>query len=134
MNLPDQTPSDLPQPRTVTESTGLEDLEQSLQEAEEMLDLVKARLTQVRSAQQQKGHLEARLSELTAELNKDPIAPSAELSAELDTIKTQLAATWEALESQLITWRDREEQFWQFLRFSGLGFGLALFLNFLARQ
>ena len=109
----------------------VDDLERSLQEAEELLNHVKTRFTQVRLAQQKQAQLEERLSGL--ETDPGPVSQS-DLSAELESIKSQLAATWEELESQLITWRDKEELFWQFLRFSGIGFGLAVFLNFLAKQ
>jgi DNA repair exonuclease SbcCD ATPase subunit len=90
------------------------DVGRSLQEAEELLSLVKARYEQIQLAKTQQPELEARLSEL---------------KAELETVKTNLAKTWEDLESQLITWRDKEELFWQFLRFAGIGFALAMLIN-----
>jgi predicted RNase H-like nuclease (RuvC/YqgF family) len=95
-----------------------ETIERSLQESEELLNHVKERFAQVQSSQAQQIDLEGRLSEL---------------KVEIESIKSQLAATWEELESQLITWRDREELFWQFLRFSGIGFALAMLLNFLIK-
>ncbi len=93
---------------------GVEEIGRSLQEAEELLDAVKTRYQQIQSAKVQQPELEARLSEL---------------KTELETVKTQLATTWEDLESQLITWRDKEELFWQFLRFAGIGFALAMLVN-----
>jgi hypothetical protein len=90
------------------------DVGRSLQEAEELLGLVKARYEQIQLAKTQQPELEARLSEL---------------KTELETVKINLAKTWEDLESQLITWRDKEELFWQFLRFAGIGFGLAMLIN-----
>jgi septal ring factor EnvC (AmiA/AmiB activator) len=96
------------------EPTPFEATGQSLQEAEELLRHIKERFTQVQAAQAQQTELEGRLSEL---------------NTEIEFIKSQLAATWEELESQLITWRDKEELFWQFLRFSGIGFALAMLLN-----
>jgi hypothetical protein len=90
------------------------DVGRSLQEAEELLGLVKARYEQIQLAKIQQPELETRLTEL---------------KAELETVKTSLAKIWEDLESQLITWRDKEELFWQFLRFAGIGFGLAMLIN-----
>jgi DNA repair exonuclease SbcCD ATPase subunit len=96
------------------EADEVADVGRSLQEAEELLGLVKARYEQIQLAKTQQPELEARLSEL---------------KAELETVKTNLAKTWEDLESQLITWRDKEELFWQFLRFAGIGFALAMLIN-----
>jgi ABC-type phosphate transport system auxiliary subunit len=96
------------------EADNVADVGRSLQEAEEILGLVKARYEQIQLAKIQQPELEARLSEL---------------KAELETVKTNLAKTWEDLESQLITWRDKEELFWQFLRFAGIGFALAMLIN-----
>ncbi len=100
------------------EPTPFEMTGQSLQEAEELLSHIKERFIQVQSAQVQQTELEGRLSEL---------------NIEIESVKSQLAATWEELESQLITWRDREEWFWQFLRFSGIGFALAMTLNYFVK-
>ncbi len=97
------------------EPTPFEMTGRSLQEAEELLSHIKERFTQVQSAQAQQAELEGRLSEL---------------NTEIESLKSQLTATWEELESQLITWRDKEELFWQFLRFSGIGFALAMLLHF----
>ena len=90
------------------------DVGRSLQEAEELLDAVKTRYQQIQTAKTQQPELETRLLEL---------------KTELEAVKTQLAQTWEDLESQLITWRDKEELFWQFLRFAGVGFALAMVIN-----
>ncbi|WP_404786723.1 hypothetical protein [Altericista sp. CCNU0014] len=92
----------------------VEDVGRSLQEAEELLDAVKTRYQQIQTAKAQQPELEARL---------------AELKAELETVKANLAKTWEDLESQLVTWRDKEELFWQFLRFAGIGFAIAMLIN-----
>lgn len=118
-----------------------DDVARSLLEAEELLNEVKARYAQIQAAKEKQPELEARLSELKAEETcyaqgqLDPSQPPdreahlSQIKAELETVKTQLASTWEDLESQLITWRDKEELFWQFLRFAGIGFALALILN-----
>jgi DNA repair exonuclease SbcCD ATPase subunit len=118
-----------------------DDVARSLREAEELLNEVKARYAQIQAAKEQQPELEARLSELKAEEARyaqgrsDPSQPPdreahlSQIKTELETVKTQLASTWEDLESQLITWRDKEELFWQFLRFAGIGFALALILN-----
>jgi len=118
-----------------------DDVARSLLEAEELLNEVKARYAQIQAAKEKQPELEARLSELKAEEARyaqgqsDPSQPPdreahlSQIKTELETVKTQLASTWEDLESQLITWRDKEELFWQFLRFAGIGFALALILN-----
>jgi ABC-type phosphate transport system auxiliary subunit len=118
-----------------------DDVARSLLEAEELLNEVKARYAQIQAAKEKQPELEARLSELKTEEARyaqgqlDPSQPPdreahlSQIKAELETVKTQLASTWEDLESQLITWRDKEELFWQFLRFAGIGFALALILN-----
>jgi peptidoglycan hydrolase CwlO-like protein len=116
-------PTDRPPSENVTsaetnakgEPTAFETTERSLQEAEELLSHIKERFIQIQSAQAEQTDLKGRLSEL---------------NTEIDSLKSQLAETWEQLESQLITWRDKEELFWQFLRFSGIGFGLAMLLNY----
>ncbi|MGB8699886.1 MAG: hypothetical protein WCD18_10760 [Thermosynechococcaceae cyanobacterium] len=90
------------------------DVAQSLEEAEAFLKALRERYDQVQQAKTQQPDLEARL---------------AELQAEVEAVKTQLAKTWEDMESQLVTWRDKEELFWQFLRFAGIGFALAMLLN-----
>jgi ABC-type phosphate transport system auxiliary subunit len=135
MEPTEQTP---PTDRTEQNS---DDVARSLLEAEELLNEVKARYAQIQAAQEKQPELEARLSELKAEETRyaqgqldpsqqpDREARLSEIKTELETVKTQLASTWEDLESQLITWRDKEELFWQFLRFAGIGFALALILN-----
>jgi predicted RNase H-like nuclease (RuvC/YqgF family) len=99
---------------TIEELTPLETVGRSLQESEELLGHIKARFTQVQSSQEQQTALEERLSEL---------------NTEIEALNSQLTATWEELESQLITWRDKQELFWQFLRFAGVGFAVAMLLN-----
>lgn len=109
-NVPEPSPSEPSEPST---EDGVE-IGRSLQEAEELLSEIKARYQQIQLAKAQQPELEARLNEL---------------KAELETVKISLAKTWEVLESQLITWRDKEELFWQFLRFAGIGFALAMLIN-----
>ena len=131
MDPQDVSTESLDQSRAPEESALLNELEQSLLETEELLNHVKARFTEVRSAQERQTQLKDRLLEIKG--NSDP-TPSSELKSELESIQAQLTSTWEELESQLITWRDQQELFWQFLRFSGIGFFLALLLNFLAKR
>ncbi len=111
----EQNAQESSQPVSAPEDTGdVADVGRSLQEAEEILSALKERYEQIQLAKTQQPELEARLSEL---------------KTELETVKTNLAKTWEDLESQLVTWRDKEELFWQFLRFAGIGFGLAMLIN-----
>ena len=100
--------------------SALTDIEQSLAEAESLLNELKQRYHQVQSAQQQ--HLE-----LQEQLQQDP------LPSEVNQLKQQLEMLEVDLESRLITWRDQRELFWQFLRFAGVGFVGALLLNWLIR-
>jgi hypothetical protein len=113
MEPAEQNASESSQPMPSTDN-GVEEIGRSLQEAEELLGAVKVRYQQIHTAKIQQPELEARLLEL---------------KTELETVKIQLATTWEDLESQLITWRDKEELFWQFLRFAGVGFALAMLIN-----
>jgi hypothetical protein len=108
------TDQNLPESSPPSDSSEVLDVGRSLQEAEELLNEVKARYQQIQLAKTQQPELETRLNEL---------------KAELETAKANLARTWEDLESQLITWRDKEELFWQFLRFAGIGFALAMLIN-----
>jgi predicted nuclease with TOPRIM domain len=108
-------------------------IEASIQEAEELLHELKTRYSQVKAAQSRKPELEARVAELETELKDKTQANNADLKAELESIKNQLFSTWEELESQLITWRDKQELFWQFLRFAGIGFIAAFILHRLVK-
>ena len=87
------------------------DFERTLAEVEAALDQLKQRYDQVRSAQQQRSGLQQQMNQLQQQLEL----------LEVD------------LESRLITWRDKRELFWQFLRFAGIGFVTALLLNHLIR-
>jgi chromosome segregation ATPase len=115
MEPTEQNAPESSQPESAPEDTGdVADVGRSLQETEEILGALKERYEQIQLAKTQQPELEARLSEL---------------KTELETVKTNLAKTWEDLESQLVTWRDKEELFWQFLRFAGIGFALAMLIN-----
>jgi chromosome segregation ATPase len=135
-NLPESI-----QPPTIHAATehAATDIAQSLEEAEEMLKAVKERYTQVQAAKTRQPELEAHMQALNAELETarrqqpESEVRLQELKAELETVKGQLAQTWEDLESQLITWRDKEELFWQFLRFAGIGFALAMLINYFVK-
>jgi chromosome segregation ATPase len=132
------TEQNLPESTQPTESHTATDIAQSLEEAEELLKAVKERYSQVQAAKNRQPELEARMQALNAEIEtakqqSESETRLQELQAELETIKGQLAKTWEDLESQLITWRDKEELFWQFLRFAGIGFALAMLVNYFAK-
>jgi chromosome segregation ATPase len=115
MEPTEQNAPESSQPESAPEDTGdVADVGRSLQEAEEILGALKERYEQIQLAKTQQPELETRLNEL---------------KTELETVKTNLAKTWEDLESQLVTWRDKEELFWQFLRFAGIGFALAMLIN-----
>jgi chromosome segregation ATPase len=132
------TEQNLPESTQPAESHTATDIAQSLEEAEEMLKAVKERYNQVQAAKNRQPELEARMQALNAEIEtakqqSESETRVQELKAELEAVKAQLAKTWEDLESQLITWRDKEELFWQFLRFAGIGFALAMLVNYFVR-
>jgi chromosome segregation ATPase len=132
------TEQNLPESTQPTEPYTPTDIAQSLEEAEEMLKAVKERYSQVQAAKNRQPELEARMQALNAEIEtakqqSESETRVQELKAELEAVKAQLAKTWEDLESQLITWRDKEELFWQFLRFAGIGFVLAMLVNYFVK-
>jgi chromosome segregation ATPase len=134
-------PSDFANPHSPpSESSAISEdldakLELSIQEAEDMLQEVKTRYAQVKAARSRQIDLTEKAAALQADLAEakgqktDSQEQATAIEAELASIKTQLAETWKELESQLITWRDQQELFWQFLRFAGIGFLAAILLN-----
>lgn len=82
------------------------DFEQNLIKVEESLQSLKARYTQVKTAQQTQAELKQRLARLQLEKEK---------------IKEQLENLEVELESRLLTWSSQSEIFWQIVRFLGLG-------------
>ncbi|MBW4659791.1 MAG: DUF2203 domain-containing protein [Drouetiella hepatica Uher 2000/2452] len=105
------------------------DFEQSLQEVEQSLLLLKARYAQVQADRQQQEVLQQRLSETQRQMRRDR---SQSLKAELKQIQQQLEGLELALESQLFSWSGLKEVFWQAVRFGGLGVMLGWLLKSLA--
>ncbi|NCJ06966.1 hypothetical protein GS597_10690 [Synechococcales cyanobacterium C] len=90
------------------------DIEAAIAEAETTLNTVKSRYLHLESAQAQKTQLQEQLTKLRQEIEQ--------LQNHLELVEIEL-------ESRLITWKDRREWFWQFLRYAGIGFVAALILH-----
>lgn len=101
-------------------ASALTDIEQALTEAETLLNELKQRYQQILLAQQQRSVVQEQLQQES-------------LPSEVSQLKQQLELLEVELESRLITWRDKRELFWQFLRFAGVGFVGALLLHMLIR-
>ncbi|MGB7413352.1 MAG: hypothetical protein WA902_04005 [Thermosynechococcaceae cyanobacterium] len=117
------------------------DIEQSLSEAEATLSILRTRYQNIQRAQKQQPLLEQQLQELqeqAQQLRKESGSQQErlELREEIGKVQEQLEIIELELESRLfklLTWRDKKEWFWQFLRFSGIGFGAALLIGHLTR-
>ncbi|MGF1604140.1 MAG: DUF2203 domain-containing protein [Thermosynechococcaceae cyanobacterium] len=117
------------------------DIEQSLSEAEATLNTLKIRYQNIQRAQEQQPLLEQKLQELQEQAHQlrkesDSQQERLALRKEIDNVQEQLEIIELELESRLfklLTWRDKKEWFWQFLRFSGIGFGAALLIGHLTR-
>lgn len=91
-----------------------DEFERSLIEVEASLVDLKQRYTQVQHDLQCQAQLQQRRQELGK--TKDP-----QFQAELKQIKAQLETIEVNLESQLFSWGNLKEPFWQAVRFGGLG-------------
>lgn len=111
MESPEQPPQKTA-PSEVTEHEN--NFEQALSEVEEWLQNLRNRHQQIQTAQRQRQQLQEQWHQP---------------QADLEQLKEQLEILEIELESRLITWKDRREWFWQFLRLAGLGFILALVLD-----
>jgi hypothetical protein len=114
-------------------------IEQSLYESETTLNILKTRYQNIQRAQQQQPLLQQQLQELQAQQLRQESGPQQELlelKEDIDKVQEQLEIIELELESRLfklLTWRDKKEWFWQFLRFSGIGFGAALLIKHLTQ-
>lgn len=98
------------------------DFEQTLQEFERSLLLLKARYAQVQSDQQIQQELQQELTQVQQHiLQSRSKKRQVELKRELKQLKARLEETELALESQLFSWGGLREVFWQAIRFGGLG-------------
>ncbi len=119
-------PSQSPRPGADSDDT---DFEQSFQEVEQSLLLLKERYIQIQADQQQQQVLQQRLGDTQRQMRRDR---SQSLKAELKQIQQQLEGLEVALESQLFSWSGLKEVFWQAVRFGGLGVILGWLLKSLA--
>ena len=98
------------------------DFEQTLQEFERSLLLLKARYAQVQSDQQIQQELKQELTQVQSHvLQSRSKKRRIELKRELKQLKARLEEIELALESQLFSWGGLREVFWQAIRFGGLG-------------
>ena len=105
------SPSDAPTPDDA-------DLGQSLAEAEQSLEQLKARYLQVQQDLQDKAALQADLAATQAEYRRQRIPA---LRSEIKQLQHRIEELEIALESQLVSWGWVRETFWQVVRFGGLG-------------
>jgi peptidoglycan hydrolase CwlO-like protein len=111
---PSKNPSSGSEPTSSHQREDELNFEQEFEEAEVLLQSLKERYSQIQIAQQHRTELGERLHQLQAELHQ---------------VKAQIEAVEIELESRLFTWSSRQEIFWQFLRFAGLGFLAGLLLK-----
>jgi hypothetical protein len=98
------------------------DFDQTLQDVERSLLLLKARYAQVRSDQQIQQDLKQELTQVQRQvLQSRSQKRKTELKRELKQLKEKLEETELALESQLFSWGGLREVFWQIVRFGGFG-------------
>jgi len=90
------------------------EFERSFNEAERLLQDIRERYLQIRTAQQHQAELHQQRDQLKMELCR---------------VKAELEALEVDLESQLFSWSSQKEVFWQVIRFVGLGFVLGQILN-----
>ena len=115
------------------------DVEQALTETETTLNTLKERYQNIQTAQKQKPEIQEQLQQLqnkAKQLQKESPRRQEQLQqlqADIAQLQEQLEHIDIVLESRLFKWW-KEEAFWQFLRFSGLGFGAALLLNHLTQS
>ncbi len=87
------------------------EFEQAFAEVESLLQNLKERYLQIRTAKQHRTELQQRLHQLQAELRQ---------------VKETLEALEVDLESRLFSWSSQREVFWQVVRFVGLGIVVGL--------
>jgi predicted RNase H-like nuclease (RuvC/YqgF family) len=98
------------------------DFEQTLQDVERSLLLLKARYAQVQSDQKIQQDLKQELTQVQQHvLQSRSKKRQVDLKRELKQLKARLEETELALESQLFSWSGLREVFWQVVRFGGLG-------------
>jgi chromosome segregation ATPase len=101
------------------QDTGADEFEQALSEVERSLQSLKERYAQVQRDRRRQTELQQRRELLRRELRQTSDRQA--LQAELKQIKEQLEIIELNLESQLFSWGNLKEPFWQAVRFGGLG-------------
>ncbi|WP_299493335.1 hypothetical protein [Acaryochloris sp. IP29b_bin.137] len=106
----------------------------ALTEAEQTLQQLRDRYLEIKTAQAEKAQLEKKLADVQADMTaKAKTAEKlAELQTELEQVQDQIRTLGMTLESQLWKWHDLKEPFWQFIRYFGLGFAVAIAAHKLA--
>jgi multidrug efflux pump subunit AcrA (membrane-fusion protein) len=100
------------------------EFEQSLEEAERSLELLKQRYIQVKQDLQTKQELQQRKIQLKQEKNPK----THPLKTELKYIQQEIDQIELNLESRLFQWSQLTEPFWLIVRFVGLGIVIGLIL------
>lgn len=119
-------------PDSQSESSGWDDINTQIQQAEQLLNEIRQRLQQVQTGQGAQALLHQQQKDLQAQLNRATGASSQvqrELQVQLDQIKAQLETIEVEIESRLISWSSFREPFWQIVRFSGLGILIGVMLK-----
>lgn len=103
----------------------------ALTEAEQTLQQLRDRYLEIKTAQAEKAQLEQKLADVQADLAAKAQAEKtlAELQTELEQVQDQIHTLGITLESQLWKWQDLKEPFWQFIRYFGLGFAVAVVIH-----
>ncbi|MEB3211774.1 MAG: hypothetical protein VKL39_10480 [Leptolyngbyaceae bacterium] len=113
MNQPPSSPQNSsPQNSSTNESSDDQEFLEALAEAEEALNHIKERYTQVSEAQERQRELRTQLSRTQGELRQHR---TKELRQELKRIKVKLSELDIVFESRLV------DPFWMAIRFGGLG-------------
>lgn len=110
-----------------SDSQNEQSTEYKLQILTEALEKLKERHAQIERDRQRQAELQQQLGHLSNQQ-----APSPEIEQDIKQIQQHLEELEFALESQLLSWDDFKEPFWQAVRFGGLGLVIGWFLKALA--
>ncbi len=119
-------------PDSQLESSGWDDINTQIQQAEHLLSEVRQRLQQVQTGQGDQALLHQQQQDLQMQRDRATGSSSQvqrELQVQLDQIKAQLETIEVEIESRLISWSSFREPFWQIVRFGGLGILIGVILK-----
>ncbi|MGR3275863.1 hypothetical protein ACSYAD_12195 [Acaryochloris marina NIES-2412] len=103
----------------------------ALTEAENTLQQIRDRYLEIKTAQAEQAQLEKKLADVQTDMSAKAQTEQnlAALQTELEQIQDQIHTLGMTLESQLWKWHDLKEPFWQFIRYFGLGFAVAVVIH-----